>query len=129
MLPTTLKRERIPVKIANTTIPLIALLACFCLAVLGLSTASAEHHETEQANINYNLDIRPILANNCYACHGPDAKARQANLRLDTKAGAFSEPSGYPIIVPNKPEESELHLRIVSAVSYTHLTLPTKRIV
>ncbi|MDE0324972.1 MAG: DUF1553 domain-containing protein [Candidatus Poribacteria bacterium] len=101
-------------KIANTTIPLIALLACFCLAVLGLSTASAEHHETEQANINYNLDIRPILANNCYACHGPDAKARQANLRLDTKAGAFSEPSGYPIIVPNKPEESELHLRIVS---------------
>ncbi|MCY3550026.1 MAG: PSD1 and planctomycete cytochrome C domain-containing protein [Candidatus Poribacteria bacterium] len=101
-------------KIANTTIPLIALLACFCLAVLGLSTASAEHHETEQANINYNLDIRPILANNCYACHGPDAKARQANLRLDTKAGAFSEPSGYPIIVPNKPEESELHLRIIS---------------
>ena len=34
--------------------------------------------------------------------------------RLDTKAGAFSEPSGYPVIVPGKPEESELHLRIVS---------------
>ena len=101
-------------KIANNTIPLTAMLVCFCIAVLGLSTAFAEHHETEQASINYNLDIRPILADNCYACHGPDAKTRQANLRLDTKAGAFSEPSGYPVIVPSKPEESELHLRIVS---------------
>ena len=101
-------------KIANNTIPLTAMLVCFCLAVLGLSTVFAEHHETEQANINYNLDIRPILADNCYACHGPDAKTRQANLRLDTKAGAFSEPSGYPVIIPGEPEESELHLRIIS---------------
>ena len=87
-------------KTVNNTIPSTAMLVCFCLAVLGLPSAFAEHHETEQANINYNLDIRPILADNCYACHGPDAKARQANLRIDTKAGAFSEPSGYPVIVP-----------------------------
>ena len=101
-------------KIANNTIPLMGtVFVCFCLALLGLPSASAEHHETEQT-VNYNLDIRPILADNCYACHGPDAKARQANLRLDTKSGAFSEPSGYPVIVPGKPEESELHLRIVS---------------
>ncbi len=102
-------------KTANNTIPLTgALLVCFCLAVLGLPTASAEHHETPQAPLNYNLDIRPILSDNCYACHGPDAKSRQANLRIDTKAGAFSEPSGYPVIVPGKPEESELHIRITS---------------
>ena len=102
-------------KIVNNTIPLMGtLLVCFYLALLGPPSASAEHHETEQASINYNLDIRPILADNCYACHGPDAKARQADLRLDTKAGAFSEPSGYPVIIPSKPEESELHLRIVS---------------
>ena len=44
----------------------------------------------------------------------PDAKSRQANLRIDTKAGAFSEPSGYPVIVPGKPEESELHIRVTS---------------
>ena len=102
-------------KIANTTIPLLGtMLVCFCLVVFGIPLASAEHHETEQATINYNLDIRPILADNCYACHGPDAKSRQANLRIDTKVGAFSEPSGYPVIVPGKPEESELHLRITS---------------
>ena len=110
ILPTTLKKGRVPVKIVNSPIPLIVTLVCFCLAVL----ASADHHETPQASINYNLDIRPILADNCFACHGPDAKTRQAGLRLDTKAGAFSEPSGYPVIVPGKPEESELHLRIVS---------------
>ena len=102
-------------KTAKNTIPLLGtLLACFCLAVLGLPTAHAEQSETPQTTLNYNLDIRPILSNNCYACHGPDAKSRQANLRIDTKAGAFSEPSGYPVIVPGKPEESELHIRITS---------------
>ena len=101
-------------KTVNNTIPLTVMLVCFCLAVLGLSSASAEQSESVQATIDYDLDVRPILADNCFACHGPDAKARQADLRLDTKAGAFSEPSGYPVIVPGKPEESELHLRIAS---------------
>ena len=106
-------------KTAKNTIPLMGtLLACFYLAVLGLPTAPAEQSETPQIPLNYNLDIRPILSDNCYACHGPDANTRQANLRIDTKEGAFSEPSGYPVIVPGKPEESELHLRITSNVDH-----------
>ncbi len=101
-------------KTVNNTIPLTVVLVCFCLVVFGLSPVSAEQRESTQATVDYNLDIRPILADNCFACHGPDAKTRAADLRLDTKEGAFSEPSGYPVIVPGKPEESELHLRIAS---------------
>ena len=103
-------------KTANHTIPLTVVLVCCCLAVLGLSSVSMGESEPTQATVNYNLDVRPILADNCFACHGPDAKTREANLRFDTKAGAFSEPSGYPVIVPGKPEESELHLRVASNV-------------
>ena len=101
-------------KIAKITVPLFAAFVCLYCVMLGLPTALAEHHETAEATLNYNLDIRPILSDNCYACHGPDAKTRQADLRLDTKEGAFSEPSGYPVLVPGKPEESELYLRIIS---------------
>ena len=63
--------------------------------------------------INYNQDVRPILADKCYACHGPDEHARKADLRLDTKEGAFGEgQSGALAIVPGKLDDSELIARI-----------------
>lgn len=60
--------------------------------------------------IGYNRSIRPILADNCFACHGPDSAARKADLRLDKREAAVE--SGA--IVPGKPEESELIKRITS---------------
>ena len=61
------------------------------------------------APIDFNRDVRPILSNNCYACHGPDEKERKADLRLDTKDGAAEA------VVAGKPEASELVKRVVSA--------------
>ena len=64
--------------------------------------------------ISFNRDIRPILSANCYACHGPDKKAREADRRLDTREGALAESEGVRAIVPGNIEQSELVIRISS---------------
>ncbi|HEV3162968.1 MAG TPA: PSD1 and planctomycete cytochrome C domain-containing protein [Isosphaeraceae bacterium] len=66
------------------------------------------------AKVDYNRDVRPILSDTCYACHGPDAKARKAELRLDQKEDAFRDRDGYAVIVPGDVEASELVQRIKS---------------
>ncbi len=67
--------------------------------------------------IDFNRDVRPILSNHCFKCHGRDKKERQGGtdgLRLDTKEGAVADLGGYAAIVRGKPEASELVLRIRS---------------
>src|SRR6266568_3338638 len=66
-------------------------------------------------HIQFNRDIRPILSENCYACHGPDQNKRKAGLRLDIRTNAVSElKSGNFAIVPGKPTESKLVERITN---------------
>ena len=62
--------------------------------------------------VDYDREVRPILAENCYACHGPDANARKADLRLDREDDAFRDRPGGPAIVPGDAEASELILRV-----------------
>lgn len=76
-----------------------SLLACVMLT----SGASAQELE-------YNRDIRPILAEHCFACHGPDSAARKADLRLDQRDAAMT----MGAIAPGKPDESEALRRIMS---------------
>ncbi|MHC4877662.1 MAG: PSD1 and planctomycete cytochrome C domain-containing protein [Planctomycetota bacterium] len=67
-------------------------------------------------DIDFNRDIRPILADKCYACHGPDEAQREGGFRLDRKDSALGEAdSGAKVIVPGKLEASELVVRITTA--------------
>jgi len=63
-------------------------------------------------SISFNRDVRPILSDRCFACHGPDAKNQSAALRLATRENAIADLGGYFGIVPGKPKRSELHKRI-----------------
>ncbi len=67
------------------------------------------------AAVDFNREIRPILAANCFACHGPDTAERKSNLRLDTREGAFADLGGHAALSAGKPDESELVRRISSS--------------
>lgn len=65
--------------------------------------------------LDFNRDVQPILAGHCMECHGPDAAGRKGKLRLDRGDSLAEDRGGYRILVPGKPEASELIARITHA--------------
>ena len=62
--------------------------------------------------VDFSREVRPILSDKCFNCHGPDEGQRQGKLRLDTKEGAFADRGGYQVIVPGDAAASRLYQRI-----------------
>jgi len=76
------------------------------------------------AEVDFNRDIRPILSENCFQCHGPDAAKRKAGLRLDTREGATQLNDGAAAIDPANLAKSELLARITTTDPDTQMPPP-----
>ena len=85
------------------------LICCTASWLLTLSPRASAQDEIE-----FNRDVRPILAANCFECHGFDVKTRKADMRLDTAEGASAEHDGTIAVKPGDPAGSELWSRITS---------------
>ena len=90
------------------------LLAIFSALALAAPALGAE-------KLHYNRDIRPILSDKCFHCHGPDKNKRDSGLRLDVREDAISNRDGIRAIVPGKPDESEIIARISTTDADDHM--------
>lgn len=84
--------------------------------IFGLAALSAR---AAPPTVDYNFHVRPLLADRCFVCHGPDERSRQAGLRLDVRDGALAKGA----IIPGKPEASKLFAKI-SAVGADRMPPP-----
>ena len=90
---------------------MLRLLSLVAVTLFAVPSRSAAQHAQK---IDFNRDIRGLLSDRCFQCHGTDARARKVGLRLDTWEGLTGAREGRPAVVPGSSEESELVARIDS---------------
>ena len=89
---------------------LVAVAACACVvAIAGVSLGAGGAIQGGAGSVSFSRDIRPILANNCFTCHGPDERKRETKFHFDTKEGAFAKDG---VIVPGNAAKSLLIWRV-----------------
>ena len=89
--------------------------------------APQKSHASKARPIVFNRDVRPILSENCFFCHGPDPKTREADLRLDTLEGSRADLGGYVAINPGDLKTSEVWARVTSNDPDTKMPPPDSR--
>ncbi len=84
------------------------------LAAVIFLLPAVTHGANDSSSVDFNRQVRPILSESCYQCHGPDVNKRKADLRLDQRDGLFRSTGGTTVVVPGKPGASELLSRITA---------------
>ena len=85
-----------------------ALLTCAALLRPAPAAERAQSAQPRKTDIQFNRDVRPILSESCFACHGPDKNARKGKFRLDDRDAALKKEA----FVPGNPDKSELVKRL-----------------
>ncbi len=100
--------------VARTTALPANIATAVALFGVALFSGSVANAAAQTEKVSFNQHVRPILSNNCFYCHGPDEKHREAKLRLDVREDAVRDLGGYAAIVPGKPDASEIMKRITT---------------
>ena len=91
-----------------------------CLFALSLCFPAGA---ADSAPVDFRADVLPLLADRCFACHGPDEDTREAELRFDRRESVFGNRE-TPLLVPGKPAQSNLYVRISSSDPDVHMPPP-----
>ena len=91
-----------------------ALLFLVVSGLVSMGRAAPREERNATLPVDFNRDVRPILSDRCFHCHGPDSATREADLRLDLEENAKADLGGYAAVVAGDPDVSELIRRIRS---------------